>query len=167
MYFFLNSGKTSALNVAQWLQVSEAYSTSFTLALGSPGVMSSPPVAVPASLEQPARASAPSAAMTRRRRLKFGMAASADSELGIKARFPPAGTVGTLQSQPVRRRSTPRPKLSNAAFRGPSGAPARLPASPPAAAASSGAEGRRAGFDPSAALGWRRGPWTIRSLFTA
>src|SRR5687768_10583283 len=72
MYFALNAGKTSLLKVPQWLQVREAYSTIFTLAFGSPRVMSAVS-AVPAPFEQPARASAPKAAATRRRRLKFGI----------------------------------------------------------------------------------------------
>src|SRR4029079_18925209 len=40
MYFFLNSGHTSTLKWAQWLQVMEAYSTTVTLASGAPSAIS-------------------------------------------------------------------------------------------------------------------------------
>src|SRR5258708_8534238 len=56
MYLALNAGKTSLLNRAQWAQLAEAYSTTFTLAAGSPRLMSSA-VAPPAGpLLQPASA---------------------------------------------------------------------------------------------------------------
>src|SRR5689334_5307325 len=40
MYFFLNSGHTSTVKCAQWLQVMEAYSTTVTLASGGPSAIS-------------------------------------------------------------------------------------------------------------------------------
>src|SRR5690606_41294240 len=76
-YFFLNSGKTVSWNSAQCGQVREAYSTTFTGALGSPSVMSpvmefaEPPA--PLAWPQPTRAKV-AAAMARVRRVKFGMA---------------------------------------------------------------------------------------------
>ena len=70
MYLALKAGKTSLWKRPQWLQVTEAYSSIFTGALGLPKVMESTGVAPPPpDWLQPASASAaPTAAAAIRRR---------------------------------------------------------------------------------------------------
>src|SRR5688572_9624272 len=70
MYFAFRAGNTSAWNWAQCGQESEAYSTTFTLALGSPRFMSPGAAwapAAPAAAMAPTRAEEPAAITTWRR----------------------------------------------------------------------------------------------------
>src|SRR6266540_114856 len=93
MYLALKAGKTSLLNRAQWLQLAEAYSTTFTLASAGPRLMS-PALGPPAPLLQPARLSPATAAATRRMR-RLNMGESLKDEETIKARFPTDRTLSS------------------------------------------------------------------------
>src|SRR5579859_5154487 len=108
MYLALKAGKTSMSKRAQWLQLAEAYSTTFTLAFGLPRLMSpsagaAPP---PPPFEQAAsaRPATTAAAVIRRRLSMRGGTFPSCPDWAVKRDSREAAQLRRFQAEGIHRR---------------------------------------------------------------